>query len=84
MDPPFIIAGGTARRVIGFFEPTAFLEAAVLMSFWGGSTELGQATMTGVGGDPWAKAHTLHPVVSGDTVFTEPESVGGAEVLTLV
>lgn len=82
VDPPFVIAGSTARRVISFFEPTAFLEAAVTMSFWGGTTELGQATMTGVGGDPFAKAHTLHPVVSGDTVFTEPESLGGSEVCT--
>lgn len=80
VKPPFVIAGGNARRVISFFEPTAFSEAAVTMSFIGGTTELGQVTMTGVGGDPWAKAHTLHPVVSGSTVFMEPQSVGGAEV----
>jgi len=76
-----VLAGGNARRVIGFFEPTAFSEAAVTMSFLGGTTELGQVTMTGVGGDPWAQVHDLHPVVSGSTVFTEPASVGGAQVL---
>eukprot|EP00892_Ulva_mutabilis_P000623 jgi/Ulvmu1/10561/UM065_0015.1 len=83
VEPPFVIAGGNARRVIAFFEPTAFSEAAVTMSFNGGTTELGQVTMTGAGGDPWAKAHTLHPVVSGSTVFPEPDSVGGAEVRRL-
>lgn len=80
LDPPFVIAGGNARQVVAFFEPTTLVEAAVTMSFWNADTQLGQATMLGVGGNPWAKAHTLHPVVSGDTVFTEPDAAGGAEV----
>lgn len=75
-----MIAGGNARQVVAFFEPTTLSEAAVTMSFWNDQTQLGQATMVGTGGDPWAKAHTLHPVVSGDTVFTEPDIAGGAEV----
>eukprot|EP00892_Ulva_mutabilis_P000625 jgi/Ulvmu1/10563/UM065_0017.1 len=81
VDPPFSVPAGNARPVVSFFEPTSLAEAAVSMSFWNGDTQLGQATMVGVGGNPWEKAHTLHPVVSGDTVFTEPDAMGGSQVI---
>ena len=66
--------------VTALFEPTELLEAAVTLTLHGVDGALGNLVATGTGVDPWAKAHTLHPVVDGDTVFAEPDSVGGAVV----
>lgn len=74
------MAGNAQRNVIALFEPEAEREATVILSFLSGSTNLAEVFLTGTGGDPFSKAHTLHPVISGERVFTAPVHVGGAEV----
>lgn len=54
-----------------------------MMHFWQNETELAQVTMTGTGGNPWAKAHTLHPVTDSASVFSEADQYGGAVVRSL-
>jgi hypothetical protein len=80
VEPPFTVPAGQDRLVTFLFEPTELLEAAATLSFHSATEELGRAVVTGTGGDPWAKAHTLHPVIDGDVVFAEPDAVGGSEV----
>lgn len=80
VEPAFTIPGGQDRITTALFEPTDLLEAAATLTMHGVDGVLGSIVVTGMGGDPWAKAHTLHPVIDGDTVFAEPDEFGGATV----
>lgn len=51
-----------------------------MMHFWDNETELAQVGMTRTGGNPWGKAHTLHPVIDGAAVFSEADGYDGAVV----
>jgi hypothetical protein len=84
VTPEYAIPPANQRRVVAVFEPKELVEAAVTMRFWGGEKVLGEVVLTGSGGDPFALAHTLHPVVTGDVVFAEPDATGGAEVCSIM
>lgn len=67
---PFSLPGaGAQRSVLGIFEPKAEEPSAALVTFWNGASALSTVIMQGVGGDPFSKPHTLHPVVFGSSVF---------------
>lgn len=82
VEPAFTIPAGQDRVATALFEPTELLEAVVTLTLHGVDGALGSVVATGTGGDPWAKAHTLHPVIDGDTIFAEPDAAGGAVVLS--
>lgn len=83
MEPVFTIPAGQDRVVTALFEPTELLEAAATLTLHGVDGALGSVVVTGTGGKSWSRAHTLHPVIDGDTVVAEPDAAGGAAVRSL-
>ena len=81
LSPKFLVPGGSGQsNLVALFEPAGNQEAAVRLAFLQRGTVLAEIVLMGTGGDPFAKAHTLHPVISGRSVFVAPVNAGGAEV----
>jgi hypothetical protein len=81
VTPTFSVPGGGAQRsVVALFVPTFIAKAAVTMVFHVGAAVAGKVIMTGDGGNPFAHAHTLHPVIDGPSLFIAPTADGGAVV----